>query len=112
MKMVPALILAGLWLAGPLHAQMFTDESFEGCAADAALDADGDGQTNFAEYRAGTDPRDGASLFSITNLAGWTVLSDAGAPVLIDATTGNTTAFPVRIAPGTEHRFYRIELLP
>ena len=108
-------------------------------AADAALDADGDGQTNLTEYRAGTDPRDGTSLFSITNLAAdagsivltwrsapgrryhvqssddlavWTVLSDSGAPVVIDAASGNTTTFPVTTAPGTEHRFYRIELLP
>lgn len=32
-------------------------------AADAALDADGDGYTNLEEYRLGTDPQNGASRF-------------------------------------------------
>ncbi len=32
---------------------------------DAALDPDGDGMTNFQEYRAGTDPRDGVSRLQI-----------------------------------------------
>lgn len=35
-------------------------------AADAPLDADRDGMSNFAEYQAGTDPRDPASRFTST----------------------------------------------
>ena len=37
--------------------------------ADAALDADNDGQTNLAEYRAGTDPRNRGSVLRITAIA-------------------------------------------
>ena len=41
-------------------------------AADALLDADGDGQNNLAEFTAGTDPRNAASVFSatVTNITG------------------------------------------
>ena len=108
-------------------------------ASDAALDADADRQSNLAEYRAGTDPRDGASLFMVTNvvtdgnaavltwrsgpgrhyhvqssddLVVWHVLSDGGAPVVIDASAGDTTTFSVALASGADRRFYRIELLP
>lgn len=35
---------------------------------DSALDADGDGQSNLAEYLAGTDPRSSASVFAITSV--------------------------------------------
>lgn len=34
-------------------------------ATDAALDSDGDGMSNFAEYRAGTDPRSAGSYLSL-----------------------------------------------
>lgn len=37
--------------------------------ADAALDADNDGQSNLEEYRAGTDPRNPESLLRITSLS-------------------------------------------
>jgi len=37
--------------------------------ADAGLDADDDGQSNLAEYRAGTDPRNAGSLLRITSIA-------------------------------------------
>lgn len=37
-------------------------------AADAAFDADPDGQMNLNEYRAGTDPREGASRFAIVEI--------------------------------------------
>jgi hypothetical protein len=41
-------------------------------AADAALDADGDGRSNLAEYLAGTDPNNNASVFTstVTPIAG------------------------------------------
>ena len=38
-------------------------------AADAALDADGDGRSNLAEYRAGTDPRANGDFFSIGSIS-------------------------------------------
>jgi hypothetical protein len=49
-----------------------------GNPADAALDADGDGRSNKAEYLAGTDPRNGSSIFAARVIAGpgagqWTV---------------------------------------
>jgi hypothetical protein len=37
--------------------------------ADAAQDADGDGCTNLQEFRAGTHPRDPASVFKFTLIA-------------------------------------------
>jgi hypothetical protein len=37
--------------------------------ADASLDADGDGSTNLQEFRAGTDPRDPASVLKFTDIA-------------------------------------------
>ena len=37
--------------------------------ADAALDSDGDGQSNFNEFEAGTDPRLSSSVFSISSLS-------------------------------------------
>lgn len=38
----------------------------DGNAADAALDNDGDGQSNLAEYAAGTDPNDSTDWFRVT----------------------------------------------
>ncbi|HEX2750714.1 MAG TPA: chitobiase/beta-hexosaminidase C-terminal domain-containing protein [Verrucomicrobiales bacterium] len=37
-------------------------------AGDAAQDTDSDGSSNLAEYAAGTDPRDGSSVFTATSL--------------------------------------------
>ena len=107
-------------------------------AADAALDADGDGQTNLAEYRAGTDSRDPLSRFIVSeivanadtvsltwlsvpgrryhlqwsdDLVNWTALTDAGAPVVIDAAPGNVTTFPLTNNAGLPGRFYRVEVM-
>ena len=107
-------------------------------AADAAPDADGDGQTNLAEYRAGTDPRDPLSRFAVTEivasadtvsltwmsapgrryhlqwsdaLASWTTLTDAGAPLVIDA-AGSSTTFLLNNQLAAERRYFRIEVLP
>ena len=108
-------------------------------AADAALDADSDGQTNLAEYRAGTDPRDPLSRFAITEIAvtpgsvsltwssvpgrryhlqwtddliNWTTFTDGGAAMVVEAAPGDRTTFYLMGEPAIERRCYRIEALP
>jgi hypothetical protein len=100
-----------------------------GSAADAALDADGDGMTNQQEYLAGTDPQDAASRFtSAITLSGgvpgirfvaqagrgytvqfsaalgtWSKLSDvAPQAVTVEVTVADPSAV------GQPMRFYRI----
>jgi hypothetical protein len=101
---------------------------------DATRDADGDGQTNLAEYRAGTDPRSAASVFRVTgisrdsvaatitihwpavagklyhvtsseNLATWTLRATR----LASAHGTESVALP---AGGPPARFYRVEIAP
>lgn len=106
-------------------------------SADATLDADSDGLTNLAEYRAGTNPQNPASCFVITSvirtntgvnltwssvaerqyqiywsddLHTWAVLSNGIAPVVVSA-TGNTTSYSFAVADNAPHRFYRVEVL-
>ena len=108
-------------------------------AADAALDADADGQCNLVEFRAGTDPRDATSFFAITGLTSdqsgsvltwrsgpgrryhlelshdlmtWSVVSENGLPVVIEAASGNMTSFAVASMAGLEKYFYRVAALP
>ena len=108
-------------------------------AADAAFDADADGQTNLTEYRAGTDPRDPLSRFAITEItvapgsvsltwssvpgrryhlqwsddfANWTTLTDGGDETVIEAAPGDSTTFSLMGEPAIERRCYRIEALP
>ena len=99
--------------------------------ADAALDADGDGQSNLAEYLAGTNPRDaadvlrvsispggGAQVLRFTAVAGKTyivqyktALSDATWLKLADV-AGQLTTREIEVqdnaATGQTQRFYRV----
>ena len=99
--------------------------------ADAALDSDGDGTSNLNEYRAGTDPRNPASVLRITSiakngsgaqitftsLAGKSyrlvfkdALSDATWTVVADNIPGQagTTTTPDPAAVGMQRRYYKV----
>jgi hypothetical protein len=102
--------------------------------SDAALDNDGDGQSNFAEFVAGTDPNNANSVFQITGMAstvgGWEITwatvagktyrvyysgnlkdwSTYGAAGEILATS-SSTQFTDPSALPPPHRFYRIEVV-
>jgi len=102
---------------------------------DASGDADADGQTNYAEYIAGTDPRDSSSVFSASkmsvetgtialewnsapgkvyrvwhsdDLMTWTVISEEMAADGERATTVWTTP----LGPEERQGYYRVEVLP
>jgi hypothetical protein len=106
--------------------------------ADAALDADNDGQSNLAEYRAGTDPRNPGSLLRITAInretndvrVTWTTVGShhyllQGGTNLVTGLRSNVSPL-ISVPPGgestTNHlhtngatvpaRFYRVRLLP
>ena len=108
-------------------------------AADAMLDADGDGQPNLAEFRAGTDARDPLSRFVVTeivanadtvsltwmsvpgrryhlqwsdDLIAWNTVLDGGAPLVVDAEAGSIATFVLMEIPAPDQRLYRIEVLP
>lgn len=108
-----------------------------GNPSDAASDVDGDGQTNLAEYRAGTDPRSGASRFAVTDivhtvngvdltwssvagrqyrihwsedLTDWVPLTSGGVPVVVTA-TGSSTLYSVPVTNGNTRRFFRLEVV-
>jgi hypothetical protein len=105
----------------------------------ATDDADGDGQSNLAEFQAGTSPTNGTSTFRIIEIAlldedvllTWTTVG--GKKYAVQTVTGGYTSnfvelSPVIIAPGTGEsllsfiypggatnvpaRFYRIRLVP
>lgn len=108
-------------------------------AADANADYDGDGQSDFAEFQAGTDPADPESAFRIVEIAPtnddvlltWTTVG--GKKYAVQTVAGEYTndfieLEPVIIAPGTGEstfgvihlggatnapsRFYRVRLVP
>jgi hypothetical protein len=104
---------------------------------DAVLDADDDGQSNLAEYRAGTDPRDPKSLLRITAMVResnnvevtWTTvpshhyllqdgtnlsgaLTNNASPLISIPPAGpETTAFTHSNAATLPERFYRVRLI-
>lgn len=104
-------------------------------------DADGDGQSNYAEYLAGTNPLDGSSLLRILSLSraangtnvtlNWT--SEVGRKYQIETSTGlgngatpwtaigsqTSAASPITSStpassatPSEVHRFYRVKTVP
>lgn len=100
---------------------------------DSALDADGDGQNNLAEYQAGTDPQSSASVFSVTSMsapaAGQVTISwnaVAGKTYQISTSTdlnqwtntgspvsaGSTGTASATINATGGHRFYRVSVVP
>ena len=104
-------------------------------AADALLDADGDGLTNLQEFTAGTDPRNGASRLQIVatrmGLDGFEIAftTAAGRKYRLEATdvlyaptwtvvadnvigTGAVVSVVDESLSGTAQRFYRIQLIP
>jgi hypothetical protein len=100
-------------------------------ATDAALDPDGDGQSNFQEYQAGTNPQSFASRLTLTGVArsganitiSWSSVTGKNYRVRTSdnlqswstaassvPATGSTTSWS---APVTDQRrFYRVELVP
>jgi hypothetical protein len=105
--------------------------------ADAALDADNDGQTNLAEYRAGTDPRNPGSVLRITAIARevndarvtWNTVGShhyllQGSTILAEPLSNNVSPL-ISVPPGGESttnflqlngatlpsRFYRVRLV-
>ncbi len=110
-------------------------------AAAAGVDADGDGQNNLAEFIAGTDPTNSASVLRITSIAvqgtnvliSWTTA--AGKTNALQATSGNpgggyatngfadifgvtntvgttTNYLDVGGATSVPARYYRVRLVP
>lgn len=104
--------------------------------ADAALDADNDGQTNLAEYRAGTDPRNPGSVLRISAITReandarvtWTTVGShhyllQGGTNLVGGLSNNVSPL-ISVPPGGESttnylhnngatlpaRFYRVRL--
>ncbi len=103
--------------------------------ADETQDKDGDGQSNLAEYKAGTDPSDPDSVFQFAELSveggqchlTWSsvpgkryivwasydmvqwrcAVSDA-----IEAGQGNTTSWDIPNALGISQRYFKVENLP
>ena len=68
--------------------------------ADAAADPDGDGQNNLAEFLAGTDPSDSASVFSIVSVA------QQGNDVVVTWTTAGGHTNVVQVVSGDESGGY------
>ncbi len=107
---------------------------------DATTDPDGDGQSNLAEYVAGTDPALGTSRLAILvltkapaavdltwssvpgksytiqwspDLTTWTTVESApGVPLEVPAASGPSTATTVSVPPGTAARFFRVGVAP
>ena len=105
----------------------------------AADDADGDGQSNLAEFQAGTSPTNGASAFRIVEIAPldedvlltWTTVAGKKyavqtgisgctsnfvelSPVILGPGTGESTLSVIHLGGAAEvpARFYRIRLVP
>lgn len=105
-----------------------------GDPSDAALDSDGDGQSNLDEYLAGTDPQSAASVFKITSFTrdpvaetvtiAWSVVAGKVYRVTSSGNLDSWTTRATRLAAadGTESveisaggpppRFFRVELGP
>ena len=103
-------------------------------AADASLDADGDGQTNYQEFLAGTDPTNAQDVLRLQSAlanANTVQLTFASAPgrnyrieyknnlsslgwtALRDLTgTGSLLSLQDSLPAGTLLRFYHLHLLP
>ncbi len=104
-------------------------------AADAALDSDGDGMSNLAEFRAGTDPRNPASAFRVTSLApagpgammiAWQSVAGKNYTVersvdlqsfatvsgSVPAAGAQTSFTDSAVPPGAPKVFYRVRLAP
>ena len=101
-------------------------------AAEAAPDADGDGQSNYAEYVTGCDPNDAASKFDARMAVSGPVdtldlrwPSVAGRTYAIETSTDCATWTPLEsgiaatppentrpVTPGPERRYYRIAAEP
>ena len=103
--------------------------------ADRDLDPDHDGQSNYAEFIAGTDPQSAASVFKLASVrttpAGvevtWTSVpgrlytieyaESLSSPwqtlqASLPAASGTTTAYLDSTAPGSTSRYYRVVVLP
>ena len=106
-------------------------------AGDPAADTDGDGQSNLAEYRAGTDPTNSASVFRIlsatrnesgevtlvfSSVAGKIYRAESSATLDSDAVwnpvqsdiagTGGNLPVTDTTAAGELRRFYRVAVVP
>ena len=133
----PTLTTYDKWAAG-FFAGYPTGNTAEGAQT---ADADGDGQSNYAEYLAGTNPLDGSSLLRILSLSraangtnvtlNWT--SEVGRKYQIETSTGlgvgatpwtaigsqTNAASPITSStpagsaiPSEVHRFYRVKTVP
>jgi hypothetical protein len=111
-------------------------------AGDAAVDSDGDGQVNRAEFLAGTDPQNGGSRFMVhsisraagrvslswssvpgkvyqieisDNLADWELANaDDGFPLQVSAASGSETFVELSqsAAVGGLKKFFRVSVVP
>jgi WD40-like Beta Propeller Repeat len=107
---------------------------FSTTARDGSGDFDGDGASDLAEFRAGTNPADGASVLRVLTLTTggnpsqvtllWSAspgrryrvqhlpqIGDAWSDVTGDLTAAGTSAYAVVTAPGSEAGFYRVLLV-